>query len=137
MSTQLHRSIETVLQHLKMIEDQDLSKLDFTWLGVNFTALVEKKQASTLITLKGNLGRLYYTVENAAKRRDVLSNYYASKKKRHKPFQLIDRQNIHFNETTQANSLLDQAGIMSALTFILLDNQKTLLDYTENLKPVS
>lgn len=136
MPTQLHKSIDTITKHLEMIENQDLDRLDFEWNGMPFSALIENKKASTLITIKGKLGRIYYTVENANKRKTALTQYYTSKRSKHRPFKLVNKHEIHFKEITQSRSKLDSSGVMSAITMILLDLNASLQSFTSNLKPL-
>ncbi|WND02157.1 hypothetical protein QGN29_11410 [Temperatibacter marinus] len=137
MPSQLHKSVDKIISHLEMIESQDLDRLDFSWKGIPFTAYVENGKASTEITLTGTLGRIYYTAENAAKRKSALSQYYMSRRSKHRPYNLVNKHEIHFKEKTISRNKLDHVGVISAVTYILLALENGLLEFSSNLKSIN
>lgn len=138
MSTQLNQSIETVVNHLELIEKNQILRLDFKWKGTDIHAFVEQKGEESHIIIRAVLGKLFYTVENADNRSNLLKNYYEIKRKDGSTtYSMVKKQEIHFKSITVAPSITDEKSLVEALTYILLDHESELEALISDLKPVN
>lgn len=136
--TTLSKSIDQVIGHLEMIENQQVQRLDFNWHNIPMNAFVEQKENGNIITLKAVLGRVYYTVENSEKRKQALTHIYSSPRVNDGgSYELKNKHEVHFQTKTSTKTKLNSEGLTQALTVILLDYQTELDSVSATLKSLN
>lgn len=132
----LQDSISKVEGHLQQLEDQQFDHLSFEWEGIRFKAVSEDtRDGSAVIKLKADLGRLYYTIENAAHRTMAIERVYSNNRSIDGAYTVDGNGRIVFRCLTKTNSKLVGKELVLALTTILLQTETHLRTLKSHLKP--
>ena len=132
----LHESISKVEGHLQALEDQQFDHLSFEWEGIRFKAVSEEhRDGSAVIKLKADLGRLYYTIENASHRTMAIERVYSNNRSIDGAYTVDGNGRIVFRCLTKTSDKLVGKELVLALTTILLQIETHLRTLKSHLKP--
>lgn len=133
----LHDSLERAKGHLASIEDAHFDEINFDWEGIHFHAQsVAKGSNGGEIRLNATLGRVYYTIEDELQRAMALERLFVSNRGIDGAYKLDRSGTVAFSSITTTNDHLSGAGLMSALTVILLESENHLRALRAHLKPL-
>jgi|GEM_PF-1378807 len=131
----LNTKLTEAQSHLDAIDEQSFDNLDFEWEGIHFNAAAKTNRGgSNSIELKGELGRLYFTVEDKNQRAMALERVFATNRVIDGAYNIGDKGDIQFRSTTQTDDHLAGTALISALTIILLEAEHHLRALRSHLK---
>lgn len=112
-------------------------QFDFLWEGCAFTALVLPLDDGTSdILLKGAVGRLYFTIEDADKRQTGLSRLRRLNRAIDGSYRISSNGDIQFESITSAPGALIGDDLLSAVTLVVLEAEAHMKEVRDLLKPV-
>lgn len=133
----LHESLEKVKGHLESIEDAAFDQLEFEWEGIHFHAAADETHGGGgKIRLDAKLGRLYFTVENAAERTMAIERVYSTNRGIDGAYKISKKGDVTFHSVTATNQQLKGNDLVGALTLILLESETHLRALRSHLKPI-
>ncbi|MCJ9429013.1 hypothetical protein [Kordiimonas marina] len=133
----LQETLAKVQGHLERLDDPTFDKLDFEWEGIQFHASAEEKpDGSGSVRLNATLGRLYFTVEDAAQRTMAIERVYATNRGIDGAYLINKKGEVLFNSVTLTDKQLTGSQLMGALTLILLESETHLRALRSHLKPL-
>lgn len=133
----LHESLKRVQGHLDRLEDPAFDQIEFEWEGIHFHAAADAAaDGQGLIKLDAKLGRLYFTVENAAERTMAIERVYATNRGIDGAYQIDRKGDVTFRSVTITNQQLQGNDLLGALTLILLEAETHMRALRSHLKPV-
>ncbi|WP_417460880.1 hypothetical protein [Kordiimonas sp.] len=133
----LHETLDKVQGHLDSLEDQYFDQIDFEWEGIRFHATADAtSDKAGKIQLSAKLGRLYFTVEDAAQRTMAIERVYATNRGIDGAYRIEKNGDVSFQSVTETDQQLTGSALMSALTLILLESETHLRALRSHLKPV-
>ena len=131
----LQESLAKVETHLSALDQQSVDQLSFEWEGINFKAEVQKLATGvTHIVLDAKLGRLYFTIEDAANRTMAIERLYANNRSTDGAYSLKKNGEVFFKSLTKTEKILSGQGLYSAVTIILLESSAHLRTLRAHLK---
>ncbi|TNE62072.1 MAG: hypothetical protein EP335_13895 [Alphaproteobacteria bacterium] len=134
----LQDKLAKVQGHLERLEDPAFDQLDFDWEGIQFHARAEEEHdGGGKIHLSATLGRLYFTVENAAQRAMAIERVYTTNRGIDGAYQISRTGDVRFNSVTLTDQPLTGSALMGALTLILLEAETHLRALRSHLKPLN
>lgn len=132
----LEQSINQAEQHLEAIDKQQFDQVAFEWEGIRFKALTEERRDGTyIVRLQAVLGRLFYTIENAAHRALAIESLYLNNRKIDGAYSIDNKGDVHFNSLTVTDQKLHGNDLLVALTTILMQAESHLRTLRSHLKP--
>lgn len=132
----LEQSISQAEQHLEAIDNRQFDHIAFDWEGIRFKAVAEERRDGTCtVRLQAVLGRLFYTIENAAHRAMAIERLYLNNRKIDGAYSIDGNGDVHFNSLTTTQEKLLGDDLLSALTTILLQAETHLRTLRSHLKP--
>jgi len=132
----LEHSIAQAEQHLEKLEIQQFDRIAFNWEGIQFNAATEKLRDGTFgVQLHAVLGRLYYTVENAAHRTMAVERLYLNNRKIDGAYSVANQGEVHFSSLTTTREKLLGNDLLAALTTIVIQAESHLRTIKSHLKP--
>ncbi len=133
----LQENISKVEGHLQKLEDQQFNHLSFEWEGIRFKAVSEDtSDGSGIIRLKAELGRLYYTIENAAHRTMAIERVYSNNRSIDGAYTVDGNGSIVFRCVTKTDKKFVGKALVLALTKILLQAETHLRTLKSHLKSI-
>lgn len=120
---------------LQALEDQQFSQLAFDWEGIQFKAFSEEKANGGLIRLQANLGRLFFTIENAAHRAMAIERLYSNNRAIDGAYSVDGTGHVLFQCLTNTTEQLKGKEFITALATILLQAETHLRTLKSHLKP--
>ncbi len=134
----LHESLEKVQGHLQSLDEPIFDHLDFEWEGIQFHAAAQdNNEGAGTIRLNATLGRLYFTVENAAERTMAIERVYSTNRGIDGAYKIGEKGDVTYQSVTVTNQPLKGNDLVGALTLILLESETHLRALRSHLKPVS
>jgi hypothetical protein len=134
----LHESLEKIQGHLDTLDEPSFDQLEFEWEGITFHAAAGSQTGGAgSIRLVAKLGRLYYTVENAAERTMAIERVYATNRGIDGAYHISSKGDVSFQSVTMTNQPLRGNDLLGALTLILLESETHLRALRSHLKPLS
>ncbi|MBV1900338.1 MAG: hypothetical protein KUG56_01565 [Kordiimonadaceae bacterium] len=131
----LNEQLVRAQDQLEALEDLGFNHLDFDWEGIKFQAAANTDSNGTSrIHLNASLGRLYFTVENAAHRAMAMERVYATNRQIDGKYAISQKGGISFQSSTQTDSELNGNALICALTTILLEAENHLRALKSHLK---
>ena len=131
----LNEQLVRAQDQLEALEDLGFNHLDFNWEGIKFQAASDTDSHGTgHIHLSASLGRLYFTVENAAQRALAMERVYATNRLIDGKYAISQKGSISFKSITQTNGELKGNALICALTTILLEAENHLRALKSHLK---
>lgn len=133
----LHESLEKVKGHLESIDDPTFDQIEFDWEGIRFNAAADgSSDGGGTIRLDAKLGRLYFTVENAAERTMAIERVYSSNRGIDGAYKINKKGDVTFHSVTATSKQLKGNDLVGALTLILLESETHLRALRSHLKPL-
>lgn len=134
----LHESLERVQGHLENLDEPMFDRLDFEWEGIQFHAAAEDgSDGAGTIRLRASLGRLYFTVENAAERTMAIERVYSTNRGIDGAYAISPKGDVTYQSVTVTNQPLKGNDLLGALTLILLESETHLRALRSHLKPLA
>lgn len=131
----LQQEIDRVTLRLRELEEQQFDHLSFDWEGIHFRVTSEQTRSNTAqIHLQANLGRLYFTIENAANRAKAIERLYANNRRIDGAYSVDSNGQVLFQCITRTNDKLVGKDLIVALTTILLQTKSHLTRLRSHLK---
>lgn len=119
----LQESLEKVETHLSTLDQQNFDQVSFEWEGINFKAAIEKLASGmTRIALDAKLGRLYFTIEDAAHRAIAIERIYSNNRATDCAYSLKKNGEVFFKNLTTTAQKLNAQDLYAAITIILLES---------------
>ncbi len=132
----LEQSISQAERHLENLENRQFDRIAFDWEGIQFNAATEKRRDGIFeVQLHAILGRLYYTVENAAHRTVAIERLYLNNRKIDGAYSIDGQGEVHFSSLTTSREKLLGNDLLAALTTILIQAKGHLRTLRAHLKP--
>lgn len=132
----LQDTIDKVNSRLKALEDRQFDQLSFDWEGIRFHAVSEgRADGSAQIRISADLGRLYFTVENASHRAVAIERLYANNRAIDGAYSVDNNGNVLFQCLTKTPHKMLGNDLLVALTTIILQTETHLLTLKSHLKP--
>lgn len=133
----LQKSLDQVESHLASLEDQKFDHLSFDWEGIRFKVAAEEGRDGTpCVKLNAKLGRLFFTIENAANRAMAIERLYSNNRNIDGAYRIDNSGEVHFSSITTTKELLVGKELLIALTTILLQSETHLRTLRSHLKPI-
>ncbi|WP_286831112.1 MULTISPECIES: hypothetical protein [Kordiimonas] len=133
----LHESLQKVKGHLDSLDDPAFDQLEFDWEGIKFHATADTGQdGAGIIKLDAKLGRLYFTVENAAERTMAIERVYSTNRGIDGAYKISKTGDVTYHSVTATNQKLQGNDLVGALTLILLESESHLRALRSHLKAV-
>ncbi|NVJ70749.1 MAG: hypothetical protein HWE08_10375 [Alphaproteobacteria bacterium] len=133
----LHESLQKVQGHLESLDEPSFDQIEFDWEGIHFHAVADEGgDGAGLIKLSATLGRLYYTVENAAERTMAIERVYSTNRGIDGAYIINRKGDVSYSSVTRTNQRLRGNDLMGALTLILLEAETHLRALRSHLKPI-
>jgi hypothetical protein len=133
----LHETLDKVQGHLDSLDDPQFDRIDFEWEGIKFHAMADRDtDGAGVIHLSAKLGRLYFTVEDAAQRTMAIERVYATNRGIDGAYRIEKNGEISFNSVTRTEHQFAGSELMGALTLILLESETHLRALRAHLKPL-
>jgi len=133
----LQAQIDKATGSLAKLESSQFDRLEFTWEGISFSAASKKLGGGGMITLKADLGRLYFTIENQAERSQAIERIYSTNRGIDGAYHIKSGGLVSFESLTRTSDMKTGENLMSALTLILLEAESHLRVIRTHLKPIS
>lgn len=134
----LQESLDKVEGHLAALDEQQFDHIAFDWEGIHFKAVSEAmRDGTSRVRLNASLGRLYFTIENAANRAMAIERLYSNNRSVDGAYSVGERGDVHFSSITTTPALLRGKDLMAALTTILLQSETHLRTLRSHLKPLN
>ncbi|WP_417449599.1 hypothetical protein [Kordiimonas sp.] len=131
----LHETLEKVQGHLDNLDNPQFDKIDFEWEGIKFHAYAGDDADGGKIYLSAKLGKLYFSIEDSVQRTMAIERIYATNRGIDGAYRIEKNGTISFNSITSTDKMLTGAGLMGALTLILLESETHLRALRAHLKP--
>lgn len=132
----LQDTIDKVNSRLKALEDRQFDQLSFDWEDIRFHAISEEDaDGSSRIRINAELGRLYFTVENAAHRAMAIERLYANNRAIDGAYSVDNNGNVLFQCLTKTSQKMLGNDLLVALTTIILQTETHLRTLKSHLKP--
>jgi len=133
----LHESLQKVKGHLESLEEAAFDQLEFDWEGIKFHAAADTDaNGGGLIKLNAKLGRLYFTVENAAERTMAIERVYSTNRGIDGAYSISKKGDVTYHSVTATSQKLKGNDLVGALTLILLESESHLRALRSHLKPI-
>ncbi len=130
-------TLDTAAQHLETLDDAAFSRLDFTWEDIRFSAQSEPMDHGGKIRLRGDMGRLYFTIENAPSRFQSIELIQSANRGIDGAYAIDRKGNVQFESVTLTDVHLKGSALIEALTLILLESESHLRALRAHLRPVA
>lgn len=131
----LHDSIAKVETHLTTLDQQEFDQVAFQWHGITFNVASEESEVSgAKIILNARLGRLFYTIENAADRAMAIERLYANNRVSDGAYSISKDGSVYFTSQTQTDTQAKGQALVTAVTVILLQAGNQLRSLQAHLK---
>ncbi len=131
----LQQEIDRVTLRLQELEGQKFDQLSFEWEGIHFHVMSEQTRGDKAqIHLQANLGRLYFTIENAAQRATAIERLYANNRCIDGAYSVDSDGHVLFQCITHTDEKLAGKDLIVALTTILLQTKSHLTTLKSHLK---
>ncbi len=122
---------------LESLDDLKFDHLDFDWEGIKFHASADETPSGEgQVHIKAELGRLYFTVEDALQRSMAIERLYSTNRQIDGAYAIGKKGDVSFRSITKTDKHLKGANLMSALTLILLEAENHLRALRSHLKPL-
>lgn len=119
----LDQSFDLAIDQFNQVEEPSFEGISFDWEGIPFKASTnEQAGGRTEIRLHADLGRLYFTAENADQRTMAIEQISTANRSIDGAYSYTKRGEVFFENLTTANGNLSGNELMSAITVILLES---------------
>lgn len=133
----LSETLNKAKTQLDSLDDVKFDHLEFDWEGIRFHAAADaSKTGGGQIHLKAELGRLYFTVEDALQRSMAIERLYSTNRQIDGRYKIGKKGDVSFKSVTNTAEHLKGTHLMSALTLILLEAENHLRALRAHLKPL-
>lgn len=131
----LQESLDKVEDHLSKLDEQKFDKIAFEWEGISFKAVTEKiADDLNQIKLDARLGRLFYTIEDAAQRAMAIERLSSNNRSTDGAYSISKQGEVFFKSLTTSKEALLGTDLLNAVTVILLQSGSHLRSLKSHLK---
>ena len=119
----LQDSLDKVERHLSQLDAKKFDKIIFEWEGITFNAAIEKiAEGVNRIKFSAKLGRLFYTIEDAAQRSNAIERLYSSNRATDGAYMITKNGEVFFHSLTKIPKTMLGNELLEAITLILLQS---------------